>query len=148
MNPAAGHGTPGTGWEQFACQFGNGTLQGDTITGIVIAYDHTGSGTYTAWFDDFLIEEGLDTPTAIKHPLSNENRILVYPIPSSGLFNLKMNLPGEYRMAVYDLSGNLLMNRKSDNTLEMIDLTGYSAGIYILNILYDKNNYIRKIVKQ
>ncbi|HWS01459.1 MAG TPA: T9SS type A sorting domain-containing protein [Prolixibacteraceae bacterium] len=148
MNPAAGHGTPGTGWEQFACQFGNGTLTGDTITGIVIAYDHTGSGTYSAWFDDFLIEEGQDPPTAIKHPQSNENRILVYPIPSSGLFNLKMNLPGEYRMAVYDLSGNQLMNRKSDNTLDMIDLTGYSAGSYILSIFYDKNNYIRKLVKQ
>jgi len=59
-----------------------------------------------------------------------------------------MNLPGEYRMVVYDSSGNLLMNRKTDSSLEVIDLTGYSAGIYILNILSGKQNYIQKLVKQ
>jgi len=148
MNPSSGHGTAGVGWEQFTCQFGNGTLLGDTITGIVIVYDHSGPGAYSAYFDDFLIEEGQDTPTAIKSPERNGNKFTVFPIPSHGLYNLKMELSGEYLMIVYDSSGNLLMNRKSNNTLEVIDLTSYSAGIYILRILSDKDNYVQKLVKQ
>jgi hypothetical protein len=148
MYPAVGHGTPGAGWEEFTCQFGNGTLLGDTITGIVIAYDHSGSGSYSAYFDDFLIEEGQDTPTAIIPPEHMENKVTAYPVPSHGLFNLKINQPGEYQLIVYDSFGKVLMNRKSDNTLEVLDLTGYSAGIYFLSILSDKNNYVQKLVKQ
>ena len=145
---ASGLGTTGAGWEQFSCQFGNGTLSGDTITGIVIAYDHYGSGSYSAYFDDFLVEEGQEIPTAIPSSMQNENKFNVYPIPSRGLFYLKTNLPGEFRLSVYDTSGNLLLNRKSNNTLEMIDLTCYSAGIYFLSIISDKDNYIQKLVKQ
>jgi hypothetical protein len=148
MTPSVAHGTAGAGWEQFACQFGNGILLGDTITGIVIAYDHSGSGPYSAYFDDFLVEEGQDVPTAIIVPVSNQNKFIVYPNPSNGLFNLKMNLPGEYQMIVYDSSGNLLSNRKSDNVNEMVDLTRYSSGVYMLSIISDKNKYFQKLVKQ
>ena len=148
MSPAAAHGTLGSGWEQFSCQFGNGTLLGDTITGIVIAYDHLGSGSYLAYFDDFLIEEGQDLPTAIKPVERNENNFAVYPNPSKGQYNLKMNLPGEFQMIVYDSSGNLLSNRISDSTIEMIDLTHYSSGIYMLSVISDKKKYFQKLVKQ
>jgi hypothetical protein len=148
MHPTTGHGTTGAGWEQFTCQFGNGTLLGDTITGIVIGYNHAGQGAYLAYFDDFLIEEGQDSPTAIKPPEHNENKFIVYPNPSTGQYNLIMNQPGEYQLIVYDSFGKLLMKRKSVNTLETINLTGYSAGIYILSILSDRNNYVQKLVKQ
>ena len=148
MNPSVAHGTIGAGWEQFSCQFGNGTLLGDTITGIVISYDHSGSGSYSAYFDDFLIEEGQDTPTAIKTLEQDENKFTVYPNPSNGRYNLKMNLPGEFQMIVYDSSGNLLSNRISDSTIEMIDLTHYSSGIYILSVVSDKKKYFQKLVKQ
>jgi hypothetical protein len=148
MNPSVAHGTIGAGWEQFSCQFGNGTLLGDTITGIVIAYDHSGSGSYSAYFDDLLIEEGQDTPTAINPTEQNKNNFTAYPNPSNGLYNLKFNPPGEYHLIVYDSFGKLLINRKSVNTLETINLTGYSAGIYILNILSDRNSYVQKLVKQ
>jgi len=145
---SAGLGTTAAGWEQFSCQFGNGTLAGDTITGIVIAYDHPGSGTFSAYFDDFLVEEGQEIPTAIPSPIGNDEKLTVYPNPSNGQFNLKVNQPGEYQLAVHDSFGKLLMNRKSVQTFEKIDLTGYSAGIYILSIISDRNNYVQKLVKQ
>lgn len=148
MSPASAHGTLGAGWEQFSCQFGNGTLLGDTITGIVIAYDHLGAGTFSAYFDDFLIEEGQDLPTAIKPSERIENNFTVYPNPSNGQYTLKLNPSGEYHLIVYDSFGKLLLNRKAENTLETINLSGYSAGIYFLSILSDKNNYVQKLVKQ
>ena len=148
MNPSSAHGTIGAGWEQFSCQFGNGVLLGDTITGIVIAYDHSGAGSFSAYFDDFLVDEGQDTPTGIEPLERIENKFTIYPNPSKGQYKLKMNQTAEYQLNVYDSLGRLLMNRKSNNTLETINLTGYSTGIYILNILSGKNNYTQKLFKQ
>ena len=82
-----------------------------------------------------------------KPPEHNENRLTVYPNPSHGQYNLILNPSRQYQMIVYDSFGKLLLNRKSDNTLETINLTGYSAGVYILSILADKNNYVQKLIK-
>ncbi len=149
MSPAAGHGTTGAGWEQFSCQFGNGTLLGDTITGIVIAYDHSGAGSYSAYFDDFLIEEGQDMPTAIQSPEPYDQKVAVYPNPSNGQFNLKINATGDFQLLVYDSSGNLLIKRKQVKAIDTIDLTNYSDGIYLLNIYAgnDTKNYFQKLIK-
>jgi len=147
MNPSISHGTTGSGWEKFTCQFGNGILLGDTITGIVVSYDHSGSGSYLAYFDDFLIEDGQVT-SAIQIPLEqNENNIPVYPNPSNGRFNLKMNTTSEYQITVYDSLGNLLVNKKSNDTNEIIELSGYADGIYILRTIANKTASFHKLIK-
>jgi len=138
MNPAFAHGTAGAGWEQFICNFGNGLLLGDTITAIIISYENTGAGLYSAFFDDFLIETGGTTSAVARPAQHNDHAISVFPNPSDGRFNLKFNLPGEYRMLVYNSSGNLLIERVSDNTSAIIDLTGYSTGLYLLRTISDK----------
>ena len=147
MNPSIAHGTTGAGWEQFTCQFGNGILLGDTITGIVIAYDHSGLGSYTAYFDDFLIEDGNDNPTAIITPENIDNIAVVYPNPSCGLFNLRLNINGEFLINVYNSSGNLMVNRKTTDSKEMIDLNRFPSGIYILKIIANNKTYFLKLVK-
>jgi hypothetical protein len=147
ISPSIAHGTAGAGWEQFTCQFGNGILLGDTITGIAIAYDHSGSGSYSAYFDDFLIEDGQDTPTAILSPERNESKISVYPNPSNGRFNLRMNVTGEFLVAVYDSYGNLLVNKKSTDLEDTIELSNYPSGVYILKVFANNKIYFHKFVK-
>lgn len=146
--PSTGLGTSGAGWEQFFSQFGNSTLVGDTITSIVIAYEHSGPGSFSAYFDDLLIEEGQDIPTAVKPLERYENKFSIYPNPSKGQFNLKLNLPAEYQMIVYDSSGNIVSNRKIDHFNEIIDLTHYPAGVYMLRVISGKDTYYQKLVKQ
>jgi hypothetical protein len=146
MNPAVAHGTTGVGWEKFTCNFGNGVLLGDTIAGIVFTYENTGAGPYSAFFDDFLIETDGTTSAAARTAESTGHAISVFPNPSDGRFNLKFNLPGEYRVMVYNSSGTVLIDRMSDNTSEIIDLTGYSAGIYLLRTISDKKNVTSKIL--
>jgi hypothetical protein len=148
MNPSIAHGTIGAGWEQFTCQFGDGSLLGDTITGIVVTYQHTGTGTYTAYFDDFLIEDGQDNPTAIITSENIDNFAVVYPNPSNGLFDLRLNVNGEFLINVYNSSGNLLLNRKTNDSKETIDLNRFPTGIYILRIIADNKTYIHKLLKK
>ena len=147
MKASAGHGTIGAGWEQFSCQFGNGTFLGDTITGILVNYEHTGTGSYLAYFDDFLIEEGQELSTAVPIPERNENRVVVYPNPSKGQFNLKVNPPGEYQVKVYNTSGNLLLQKNSDQINETIDLSHCTNGMYLLKIMTGNCDYLKKLVK-
>jgi hypothetical protein len=59
LTPGVARGKLGT-WQKFTCQIGEGELVGDVITGILIAYDHpSASGTFTAYFDDIVIEDAI-----------------------------------------------------------------------------------------
>ena len=147
VNPSVAHGTAGAGWEQFTCQFGNGILLGDTITGIVVSYEHVGTGSYSAYFDDFMIEDGQDNPTTIPTTKLDELMITPYPNPSDGRYYFDMGEYGEYLITVYNSAGNLLVNRKSNDINGVIDLCAYPSGVYVLRIKTKKNTYFQKLLK-
>lgn len=145
MNPSTAHGTVGADWEQFTCNIGNGVLIGDTITEIYINYDHVGNGSYLAYFDDFLIEENQELNSIAE--IAVDNIFVLSQNKSKDLFNLKMNVEGEYLIQVYDISGVNLISRKSNNATETIDLSKYGSGVYILNLTINNKKYHRKIIK-
>jgi len=78
---------------------------------------------------------------------ASEDNIKVFPNPSSGLFNLKMNMNGEYILTIYNPSGKVILNRKSNNRNEILDLNNYSNGIYIIRITDKAQSYFKKIYK-
>ena len=147
MHPAVAHGTQGAGWEQFICQFGDGVLLGDTITGVSVYYEYAGTGIYTAYFDDFLIEDGQEISTKVFFE-SNDKSIHVYPNPSNSLFYIQRDVNTEFHISVYNSSGNLLINRISKNSNEIIDLSGFPPGFYMLRIADKSQSYSQKIIKQ
>lgn len=76
-----------------------------------------------------------------------QNTILVYPNPSEGIFNIGY---GEQKDQIiytnlYDASGKLLI---SDRTIERVNISSYSSGLYFLRIVNENgNSYIFKIIK-
>lgn len=78
---------------------------------------------------------------------ASENNIIVYPNPSNGEFNLKTNMESDYSITVYNLSGKIIINRKSNNSNEIIDLNGYSDGMYLLRISGKNQSYFGKLSK-
>jgi hypothetical protein len=145
MHPTNPRGTVGGDYEKFTCNFGSGTLLGDTITGIVIAYENMGAGTFTANFDDFLIEEN-EGANAVNEIATN-NVFSVRQLAGSGLLALKMNVSGDYLIQVYDVSGVQLLSKKSNQPIETIDLSKYGNAVYVLKITINNKRYYQKIVK-
>lgn len=146
MNPTTPHGTVGAGWEKFSCNFGSGTMLGDTIVEVQVNFDKTTTetGTYLAYFDDFLIEEP-SNPNAVTENKIN-NVFAVNQLVDKGLLSVKINESGDYLIQIYDVSGVNLINKKSENTSETIDLKNYRSGIYILKITLNNKTYYQKIV--
>jgi len=75
-------------------------------------------------------------------------KMMIYPNPSDGRFNLNMNFPGEYRMMVYDATGNLLMDKRSAGLQDCIDLKRFPSGIYMLKIVIKNKSCFYKLVKR
>lgn len=139
MHAGNGHGTTGAGWEQFTCNFGNGILLGDTITGIVIAYDHAGAGSYTAYFDDFLIEDGEGFGVNVFE--NNTNKIQVI-VKNGSIQVIGDNIDNDATLAIYNTLGNKLSEY---NNLNRNIQPNMNKGIYIVKIKTQTKTYTQKI---
>ncbi len=73
----------------------------------------------------------------------------IYPNPSnSGVFNLRMNtISTDKRLAIYDISGRLLLSRYNLLERDTIDLTNYSAGVYIAKITSGNKTSVVKLIR-
>jgi len=82
-------------------------------------------------------------------PDLKETGIAIFPNPSTGKFTLsKANIPGY--IEIYNSTGNRIYSDpefNAQNTLE-IDLSGYTRGIYFVNIYNLKKSYTKKVIIQ
>ncbi|NDP20490.1 MAG: T9SS type A sorting domain-containing protein [Paludibacter sp.] len=146
MHPATPRGTVGGNWEQFTCKFGSGTLLGDTIVGIEIVYNQTGPGTFTAYFDDFQIDE-LPDVTSVSFPESGEGKMIAFPGMSNGKYRLTMPESANYSLYVYNMEGKIILNEKFNGSEAGFDISSCSNGVYILKIVTADKKYMQKLVK-
>jgi len=72
----------------------------------------------------------------------------VFPNPTTGKVYLN-NLPSTGTLLLESLNGKTLIQKTIQVSAEMdLDLTDYSAGIYLLKLISDKDTYLFKIVKK
>lgn len=75
--------------------------------------------------------------------LRNEKPLKVYPIPAKSLLNIECD--NCYKLSsiiIHNLLGELVYTKYSDNDREVIDITGFKKGIYILHA----NNQTNKVI--
>ena len=80
----------------------------------------------------------------------NKDQIKVYPNPSNGLYNLRINkFSGKVAIQVTDINGRVVYNTTDDkfNTEKTIDLSAFQSGIYVLKVTGDNLNYSEKLIK-
>ncbi|TVR84196.1 MAG: PKD domain-containing protein, partial [Saprospirales bacterium] len=68
----------------------------------------------------------------------------LFPNPSSGLFTLEFSeMPGDVRLRIYDIRGRIIQDKpwSESSSRQIIDLTGYSSGTYLLELLIEGNLY-------
>lgn len=69
----------------------------------------------------------------------DENNFIVFPSPTSGVINLKLNFINNYKyyISLTDLAGKEILNYPINNEKEFVDCSSLAAGIYIISVFED-----------
>ena len=94
-----------------------------------------------ALVDDFVIDG-----TTLSTNDENLIKFVVYPNPSSNIFNIRLNNIGSYNIYVRDITTKLLFKDSNENSNYKLDLSGFSKGIYLLEIESNNMHITKKIL--
>ena len=74
--------------------------------------------------------------------------VKIYPNPSKGIININLgkNLTGETTYVLYDVQGRIVMNKKSNATMETLNVENVSNGVYLLSIENGAAKTTQKII--
>ena len=79
--------------------------------------------------------------------LFEQEKISVYPNPSNGIFNIENE--GSTIIEIFDILGNQITTQKANVGTTMVDLNGFTAGIYLAKITTENNQtQTVKLIKQ
>ena len=74
-----------------------------------------------------------------------ENEIIVYPNPTTGIINIEG--ASNFQLMVYTPSAELLFNTKIENSnIYKLDLSNYSKGVYIIQLISDYKTEVKRII--
>lgn len=91
--------------------------------------------------DEYLNIDSLLTVSIIEHNrLSVNDRLKIYPNPASDLLNVYTSFqPGEmYLMRIFDISGHLITEIKTQGSYSKLDISNLVPGSYILQVTSEK----------
>ncbi len=109
-------------------------------------FSTAGVGTNSVSANKIAIYDTLNVTTLAK--LKNtQNDIIVYPNPSSGIYQLKAS--EKMQVFVYNLLGDCVKTFMLDNTsIQELNLIEYPSGIYVLWCIHSKATVSKKIIKK
>ncbi len=92
--------------------------------------------------------QAFDTPPPLSLTNVIENTFNIAPNPSNGIVSIvATNSVENGLLNIYDFNGRVVFTKKTDfNTIETVDLTGVSSGIYLVSIIGDEVNHVAKII--
>ena len=76
----------------------------------------------------------------------------VYPNPATSSINVQIDgFANEVQFDILDINGKLIESKNrndvSASSIEVIDISSYSAGIYILSVKVNDKTYVQRISK-
>ncbi|MBD0255277.1 MAG: T9SS type A sorting domain-containing protein [Cytophagales bacterium] len=90
-------------------------------------------------------------PTATEDAILGS--VLIYPNPASALVTVALppGMGGEVQLSVWDATGRNLCQRRILNAMaghqEVINLSGYGKGLYLVKLNTARGSIVRKILK-
>jgi mannan endo-1,4-beta-mannosidase len=86
--------------------------------------------------------------SAENHSVEEQSEINIFPNPVNGKLNLVMKEKA-VKIELFDMNGRIMKSQNANSTIEIIDLSGFESGAYILKAtLKNGNSYSTKILKQ
>ena len=127
----------------YDVKINNWAISGEWYVPSIFIHDNAGNMLYLSNNDSTLATFIVNGVSSINE-INNQNNIIVYPNPSSGIvnFNLDFNVKSLY---IYDYTGKIVEIYNHIQT-DYIDLTNKPKGLYIFKFLTAKNSVILKKV--
>ncbi|MFZ4799675.1 MAG: PKD domain-containing protein, partial [Bacteroidia bacterium] len=75
-----------------------------------------------------------------------DDEIIIYPNPTNGLFNIESKM--ELYYSIFDYSGKVIVSGKKDGNIQLLDLSNFKSGIYLLKLYNDQTQFTTKIIKE
>ena len=72
----------------------------------------------------------------------------VYPNPAFDKVRINNFSNGAGGLKIYNLTGNLVMQKDIDNGITEIDISSFSNGLYILQLNSEKNSEQFKLIRK
>ena len=108
--------------------------EGSVITNY---YNWSGSGN-EEWLSGYLIdvdEWGATSDVPDEEIIDNDGGgIEIYPNPTNDLASVFVDYPGDWKMTVYDINGQIVLETQSETPVKSIDTNALSAGTYIVSV--------------
>ena len=111
-------------------------------------YSYTAySGIYATKTEDFTVDEEENITIILDVLDINEtsNNINIYPNPSNGLFNIKLENTNS-TINIYNINGQLIVTQETNNSNTTIDLSSQAKGVYFIKITSEGNIFNDKII--
>ncbi|CAN5135540.1 hypothetical protein BH09BAC5_BH09BAC5_10330 [soil metagenome] len=130
----------------YSIGFYQGSVDFDPTAGI---QNQPGMGS-----DDIYIQKLNQNPTGFLEMNSNTTSLSVYPNPTNGNFILQANQMNETfaLVSITDLSGRILYQKNIEclnrEIYSRIDISGFSSGIYFVQVKSGNTVYSAKVVRQ
>jgi hypothetical protein len=82
--------------------------------------------------------------------LNTSEAVEIFPNPTSGIFNVSFYSENQEmkRIEVYNIIGLLIQSYNNSNAHNIIDISDYSNGIYILRISIGSKEFQKKLIKK
>lgn len=94
-----------------------------------------------------MLHNEISSPTNIEeNNLQQISGIVISPNPSINIFELKSKTKAIQHLEIYNLKGQLILNKQTDSKETTIDLAGYSKGLYIVSYTIEGIKFAEKIV--
>jgi hypothetical protein len=83
--------------------------------------------------------------TGIDENSNSENTLLIYPNPSAGKFFVEVRKPCQ--ISIYDELGRTIFYEDFKSGIQVIDLSNYSNGLYLIKAFNYKSTSFSKVLK-
>jgi hypothetical protein len=88
----------------------------------------------------------MDCSAHIQEDYDETGTLNIYPNPSDGLIHLDIENNKNTRIEIYHLNGILLFSKSLGSVSDILDVSDYPKGVYLMKVIQDRSISIKKII--